>query len=324
VAQRLNNAAGESHDFRKFRFQTPAITDRNWIDWYREEFSRQMFGVEVVPGADRQLWVDATTRVLPKLSFYSGRASPMRSTASTAALEGIIGVTIALAGRMSVHVDGEPVELTPGAAVFGTAGVLETYSDTSLFSVGLSPRLLAPLVPNIADLTQVVVPAEHPALGLLTGYLQMLDAQQTIASPEAADVVATHVHDLVGLALGATRDGAALAAGSVRAARLAAVKRDIHLNLDDPGLGIAALAARHALSPRYIHKLFEAEGASFTEYVLQHRLRRAHRMLLDPRFNGMPIGTIALTVGFGDLSYFNRTFRRRFGGTPTDIRRAIS
>jgi AraC-like DNA-binding protein len=26
-------------------------------------------------------------------------------------------------------------------------------------------------------------------------------------------------------------------------------------------------------------------------------------------------------VGFGDLSYFNRTFRRRYGMTPTEARR---
>ena len=307
-------------DFRRLRFQTPEIVDRNWLDWYREEFSRHMFGVEVTPGADRQLWVDATTRVLPELSFYSGSASPMRSTASAQALEGVIGVTIALAGSMSVEVDGEAVELKPGAAVFGTAGMLETHSQSSLFSVALSPRLLAPLVPNLAALTQVAVPAEHPALKLLTGYLQLLEAQEAITSAEAAHVVTSHVHDLVGLALGATRDGTVLAAGSVRAARLGAIKRDILSNVADPRLTVAAVARRQALSPRYIHKLFEAEGVSFTEYVLGRRLRRAHDMLGDPRFAAMPIGAVAYAVGFSDLSYFNRCFRRRFGCTPGSVR----
>ena len=44
----------------------------------------------------------------------------------------------------------------------------------------------------------------------------------------------------------------------------------------------------------------------------------------DPRLGTQPIGAIALDVGFGDLSYFNRTFRRRFGQTPSDVRAAAS
>ena len=44
---------------------------------------------------------------------------------------------------------------------------------------------------------------------------------------------------------------------------------------------------------------------------------RAHRMLVDERFAG-PIGAIAFDSGFSDLSHFNRTFRRRFGMTPSE------
>jgi methylphosphotriester-DNA--protein-cysteine methyltransferase len=34
---------------------------------------------------------------------------------------------------------------------------------------------------------------------------------------------------------------------------------------------------------------------------------------------------IKLDIGFGDLSYFNRAFRRRYGASPSDVRaRALS
>lgn len=62
------------------------------------------------------------------------------------------------------------------------------------------------------------------------------------------------------------------------------------------------------------------EGVTFSEYVLEHRLMRAHRALNDPRARHQSISAIALGVGFGDLSYFNLTFRRRFGMTPSDVR----
>jgi len=43
-------------------------------------------------------------------------------------------------------------------------------------------------------------------------------------------------------------------------------------------------------------------------------------MLSDPRFLNLTITWIAFDVGFGNLSYFNRLFRRRYGATPSDVR----
>jgi AraC-like DNA-binding protein len=36
------------------------------------------------------------------------------------------------------------------------------------------------------------------------------------------------------------------------------------------------------------------------------------------------ISSIAYDVGFGDLSYFNRVFRRQYNATPSDIRNDAS
>jgi len=54
--------------------------------------------------------------------------------------------------------------------------------------------------------------------------------------------------------------------------------------------------------------------------VLGQRLARAHRLLTDPRRTERTLTAIAFEVGFSDLSYFNRAFRRRFGATPSDAR----
>jgi len=83
---------------------------------------------------------------------------------------------------------------------------------------------------------------------------------------------------------------------------------------------VAALAVRHGCTPRFIQRLFEFEGTSLTDYLLAERLALAHRMLTDPRRDGDKISAIALDAGFGDLSYFNRVFRRRYGDTPSGVR----
>jgi AraC-like DNA-binding protein len=74
------------------------------------------------------------------------------------------------------------------------------------------------------------------------------------------------------------------------------------------------------VTPRYLHRLFEREGLTYTQFVLRHRLNRAYRMLRDRRLAMLTVSAIAYQAGFGDLSYFNRTFRRRYGCTPSAVR----
>ena len=94
------------------------------------------------------------------------------------------------------------------------------------------------------------------------------------------------------------------------AARLRAIKADIDRNLDRRHLALDSFSARQRITRRYAQRLFESEGTSFTECVLGRRLARAHRLRSNPRLAERPISAIAFEAGFGDLSYFNRTFAR--------------
>ena len=88
-------------------------------------------------------------------------------------------------------------------------------------------------------------------------------------------------------------------------------------------LSPALVARRQGISDSYIRKLFESEGTSFSEFVLVRRLVRAYRMLTNARRADQKISSIAFDCGFGDLSYFNRTFKRFYGAAPSEIRAAI-
>jgi AraC-like DNA-binding protein len=104
------------------------------------------------------------------------------------------------------------------------------------------------------------------------------------------------------------------------AARLRAIKADIVESLARSNLSIGEIAARHGLTPRYVQMLFESEGTTFTEFLLDQRLACAHRMLTDFRFAERSITSVAFDAGFGDLSYFDRAFRRSYGATPSAVR----
>ncbi len=109
-------------------------------------------------------------------------------------------------------------------------------------------------------------------------------------------------------------------ASGIRAARLHAIKSDILENLRQRSFSIHGVASRHGITVNYVRQLFAAEGITFSEFVLQQRLAAADLMLRDPRYADRSISAIAFEAGFGDVSYFNRIFRRRYGMKPSEAR----
>jgi AraC-like DNA-binding protein len=139
----------------------------------------------------------------------------------------------------------------------------------------------------------------------------------------AACLYDQHIFDLVVLALGVEGEARELAEqGGGRTARRSAVLREIETRVADSGLCAVTVARRLGVSARYVHVLLEETGRSFSQHVLDRRLERAAELLRQPGGAGRKIAEVAFACGFGDLSYFNRMFRRRYGATPSDMRAA--
>lgn len=82
---------------------------------------------------------------------------------------------------------------------------------------------------------------------------------------------------------------------------------------------IADIAGEAGLSQSHFMKYFKnTMGTSFIDYLNEYRLTMASRLLLS---SDSTILNIAVEVGFDNLSYFNRTFKRRFGQTPSAYRK---
>ena len=161
------------------------------------------------------------------------------------------------------------------------------------------------------------ITGDTAALVLLRHYVASLPHQ--LADPTLAGLIATHVHDLMALAIGATGEGREIARGrGVRAVRLQTIKADL---ARDASQSIDEIARRQGVTPRYVQLLFEGQGTTFSAFVIERRLDLVRSMLRSPRYAGWSIVSIAFESGFKDLSHFNRRFRRRFGVTPSEFRR---
>jgi AraC-like DNA-binding protein len=179
---------------------------------------------------------------------------------------------------------------------------------------------MALLVPDLEDCFARLIPGDTEAVRLLIGYAAVLEDRGAMADPQLRRLAVAHVHDLMALALGASRDASQTAKlRGARAARFRAITADIASHLGRE-LSIAQVAARQRLPLRYVQRLFESEGTTFTAFVLAQRLERAYLLLSDPALADRPISTIAFDAGFATLSHFNQSFRRRYGASPSDIR----
>lgn len=310
------------------RFSLDGVPERDRLAVFREVFGRTVLKYDLEPLADIPFDVDLKFRALPGLMMMTGKVHGSRNqrTPETIAADPTddIGMIVNLRGPHRIVHAGREIVLGDGDATLVSMGEVCSFTHRppgDILALRVPRKQFAPLVNGVDDRYLRLIPRDTPALGFLTNYIKLAQDDQRAAAPELQHLVACHVRDLMAIAVGATRDAVQTAESrGLREARLHAIKQDIARSIDQSDLSLAALAARHHCTPRFIQRLFEAEGTTFTDYVLAQRLARAYRMLTDPRYSGEKISSIALEVGFGDVSYFNRAFRHCYGDTPSGIR----
>ncbi|HEX3995253.1 MAG TPA: AraC family transcriptional regulator, partial [Acetobacteraceae bacterium] len=197
-------------------------------------------------------------------------------------------------------------------------------NDGNRFTSTRIPRAaLLAMCPSADDRLYRAIDESQHIRELIVQYSAL--SANTAASLDAVgqQAMAGHMIDLVALLLRTGQDETQLATErGYAAARLRSVQQHVLQHLSDGGLAVGSIAQSCGLSPKQVQRLFERAGTTFTEFVLEQRLLLARRLLASPGNRQDKIGTIAYNAGFGDLSYFNRTFRGRFGMTPSEWRNA--
>jgi AraC-like DNA-binding protein len=310
-----------------FRFSTEDVPEHDRLAVWREVLGRVHLHLDIEPAAEGPVRATVESHRWARTSLYFSDTTPVRASRTPEFVQdgdGDFRLLRADGAAFQFTANGVDEIVPDGGAALLFNGVVSSVrylGPCRVTSVRL-PRIdLAASARTLEDRPIRPVTPGSPVLGLIAEYTAMLRRTGPTCDPALASAVAGHLTDLVALAVGAGRDAAALAqTRGVRAARLVAVKAAIAARLSDPALSADMLAAQQGVTARYVRRLFEGEGLSLSEFVVGRRLARAHQMLCDAGCLAMTISAIAFACGFGDLSYFNRTFRRRYGMTPSDVR----
>jgi AraC-like DNA-binding protein len=308
----------EERDCASLHFSTRELSPSKRLAALREFFDQS---IRLTIDAEAGRPVEMTLCIAPGLR-RARMVSPMTARVTRPAPmladgEDSVCLMMMTGGRMALRQnrrEGVPQVGDGVLLVYREPAVIQ-FVDATYVAVRVPFGALATLA-NVEHPAAGCIPRDTEALSLLRTYLANMP--ERIANPQLGRLSAAHIYDLIALAIGATDEGREIAnRRGVRAARLEALKCDL---IQNATLTLDQLAARQRISPRYVQMLFEAAGTTFSDFALERRLDAARAMLTSPRYATWSITAIALEAGFGDLSHFNRRFKRRYLMTPTESR----
>ncbi|OYX79235.1 MAG: hypothetical protein B7Y77_02160 [Bradyrhizobium sp. 35-63-5] len=301
-----------------------APKDRN--EAFHETFGRQILKLEIDPLDDQLIDVEMQLRILPGLAVAKASISPIICRHTSMMIDNDDPVIAFVeSGSVRFKQNGHETIAHAGDAILTTGGLVGTAEHTTgrMINCRISRSLIAPMVSNFDAEIGKLIDKGNPAIPFFLNYTNVVNASETIDARLRRAVV-THMLDLAALILGARGDAAEVAKNrGLRAARLLKLKKCIQADIGNPDLSLTSIADSNGISVTYVRKLFEADGTTFSEFMLAQRLAKAYELLAAPARLNETIAALANEAGFNDISYFNRTFRRAYNATPSEIRQAI-
>jgi AraC-like DNA-binding protein len=295
------------HRFNAFRDVFDPIVELDWSSQSPADFACAVH-VDMFDGVE-VLDLQATELRGARNARQGGRAAER------------IAIHICNRGTLSVEQGGSAFDATEGhaAVVIGKAGHVNYARDTRILC--LDSAVVRPLLKSDWPNSALHIPGGTPALRLLISWLANRSDVELLSDPILRALYVQHTADIVAMILGPHTDAQSMLEGrGIKAARVKAILNAITLNATRSDLSAAQIGRDLDISERYVRLLLEGTGKTFAEHLIEERLQIARKLLRAPHLSKHLISDIALLAGFSDISHFNRSFRRRFGDSPSGFR----
>ena len=231
----------------------------------------------------------------------------------------LAGQCVITQGDNDIHLKTGQVGIFSSSKPFRIELISGRASDVASFWV---PRERMDQVTLTEDRFDGVHLSNYSSLGqLLVTTMQTALAGRKTLNHDERKVLFETILNLVPLTAGQHTSDDDASGNAIASATQLSLLRYIDRALDDPELSVSKVASSFRISKRYLHKLLEPLGTSFSKYVLGKRLELVSLDLCCNQLRQHKISTIVYRRGFSDLSYFNKTFKARYGMTPTEFRR---
>jgi AraC-like DNA-binding protein len=319
----------QASGMQKIVFNTDAIPERQRFAAYRDELAKWSCGLKVSTPNPFGFHANLELRRIGSLDIMINTLSAIEVSRTPDLVQDgddALLVMLLMSGQAHHSQLGDEQHLNPGQAVIfdtGCPGVFSLVSRSKLLTLKLPRAPLSARLPQVSRFANATLDGDPVARGLLAHYLTGAFDLDLVSSESTAQLLHDHIVDLVALSL---RTGGGMqtifSPRDAPAMHRAAILQEIETSAVDPAFDSGVAANRLGITVRYVHHLLELTGRTFSEHLIDKRLKLVGQVLHDRRQARCRIAEIAFQNGFRDLSYFNRVFRRKYGASPTEVRRA--
>jgi len=197
---------------------------------------------------------------------------------------------------------------------------LEMQGEFEQIVLKLPTSALTSKLKGIEDLTAQAVSSKKGAGHVLINMLQALkdeagNLDQTCAAAISSGIVSVLTGGLQSLVKTDISEQSNLSNYHIQR-----IKNVIHQQLHNPKLNIESLSELVGLSNSHIHRLFQSQPESASQYLWRCRLDACQRDIINPFNKHTSLAEIAFRWGFNDAAHFSRLYRSNFGCTPSQQR----
>lgn len=198
---------------------------------------------------------------------------------------------------------------------------LEEKIEILIFDLSLSPDQAFESITKIAKehpymkviLLEDVQNADHLQVALRLGVIDYLVKPLKLEETQAAihrAIISINEISLYKMETSSTK--------TAQDENIQSIMQYIHAHYYDENLTLDQVAKSLFLSPSYISRSFkEIVGLTFKEYLQYYRIEQAKKQL---RSTSLSISDISENVGYSNLTYFSRVFKKVTSYTPTRYR----
>ncbi|MDE1180010.1 helix-turn-helix domain-containing protein [Paraburkholderia sp.] len=256
------------------------------------------------------------------IEFSRVRATPLTISGCYRNQQAALWLALLLDGQSVFQGAGTRVEVSRGDMLYGPSGrdsTLELPADFRLLYVRVPLTLLHPGLVDPQMLDCGLLPAKAGLTRVLSGMLRAVG--DDLEDFDASDIHPVEVALSEFLVASLSNAHATRRFGDrTRAAHFLRICQSIDQQLGDAELSLTRVTEQQRVSSRYLQKLFEDAGLSFTTYLRDRRLERCRQDLMSPAHRSLSVSEICFRWGFNDAAHFSRSFRAKYDMTARECR----